>query len=214
MGREGIFVVIVTLVAGVTSACARPHAETSLPSAQAACPAGDYRVRFETTKGAFVVEVHEAWAPNGAGRFQELVRSRYLDGLAFYRVIDGFMAQAGIHGNPQMSAIWAARRLPDDPPGRSNRGTVAMARSGEPDSATAQWFVNTRDNFHLDAHGYSPFGCVASGMHTVDSLYSGYGEGRPSGAGPDQRRLMQEGEAYLADFPLLDRIIRAEIKAR
>jgi len=68
-----------------------------------------FRARFETSKGAFVIEVQRDWAPLGADRFYNLVKSGYYDGVRFFRVIPGFMAQFGIHGDPQVSAVWATR---------------------------------------------------------------------------------------------------------
>ena len=173
-----------------------------------------FRVRFETSEGDFVIEVHRDWAPGGAERFHRLVRDGYYDGVRFFRVISGFMAQFGIHGDPRVSALWRDRRIPDDPVRQSNtRGMVTFATAG-PNSRTTQVFINYGDNSRLDGMGFSPFGRVVEGMDVVDRLYSAYGEGAPRGRGPDQGRIQAEGNAYLERaFPELDYVKRATIVA-
>ena len=89
---------------------------------------------------------------------------------------------------------------------------VTFATAG-PNTRTTQVFINFADNARLDGMGFAPFGQVVSGMNVVDSLYSGYGEGAPSGRGPDQGRMQQEGNAYLMkDFGKLDYIKKASIE--
>jgi peptidyl-prolyl cis-trans isomerase A (cyclophilin A) len=172
-----------------------------------------FRARFSTTKGDFVIAVHRAWAPLGADRFYNLVRSGYYDGLRFFRVIPGFMAQFGLHADTAVTSAWRERRIPDDPMRRSNqRGMVTFATAG-PGTRTTQVFINYRDNSRLDGMGFAPFGEVVEGMNVVDSLYGGYGEGAPNGRGPDQMRIHIEGEKYLArQFPRLDKIKKATVE--
>ena len=171
-----------------------PVASPAVPSASAAlldpsratdrAPAR-FRVRFATTKGPFVVEATRAWAPRGADRFYNLVRAGYYDDVAFFRVIEGFMVQFGINGDPRVNTAWQAAQIPDDPVTQSNRrGMVTYAMAG-PDTRTTQLFINFRDNKGLDGQGFSPFGTVVEGLAVVDSLYSGYGEGAPRGGGSD-----------------------------
>jgi peptidyl-prolyl cis-trans isomerase A (cyclophilin A) len=171
-----------------------------------------YKVRFETSKGAFVVDVNRAWAPNGADRFYNLVKNGFYDGVRFFRVLDGFMAQFGINGDPKISAQWREARIPDDPVRQSNRrGFITYAMAG-PNTRTSQVFINFGDNSALDRQGFAPFGQVSSGMNVVDALHSGYGEGAPRGQGPDQGRVQTEGNAYLAkNFPRLDFVKKATI---
>ena len=167
-----------------------------------------YRAKFTTTKGDFVIEVTRAWAPNGADRFYNLVKSGFYDDCRFFRVVYGFMAQWGIHGDPSVSAVWRNAAIPDDPVKESNkRGYVSFATSG-PNTRTTQVFVNYADkNFVLDAQGFAPFGKVVEGMEVVNKLFSGYGEAAPKGHGPDQDRIQKDGNAYLAKtFPKLDAI--------
>lgn len=172
-----------------------------------------YRARFETSEGDFVVEVHRAWAPNGADRFYNLVRNGYYDGVRFFRVIDGFMAQFGVPGDPEIAAQVRQMSIPDDTVAESNtRGRITFAMSSRPNSRTSQVFINYVDNSRLDASGFAPFGEVVEGMEVVDALYSGYGEGAPRGSGPDQNRIGAEGNEYLnAGFPELDYVERATI---
>jgi peptidyl-prolyl cis-trans isomerase A (cyclophilin A) len=172
-----------------------------------------FRARFTTTKGDFVIAVHRAWAPLGADRFYNLVRSGYFDGVRFFRVVPGFMAQFGIHGDTAVTRAWRERRIPDDPVRRTNiRGMVTFATAG-PGTRTTQVFINYRNNDRLDAMGFAPFGQVVEGMGVVDSLYGAYGDAPPGGRGPDQYRMHVEGEKYLArQFPRLDKVIKATIE--
>ena len=172
-----------------------------------------YKAKFDTSKGTFVIEVHRAWAPNGADRFYNLVKSGYYNDVRFFRVIKGFMVQFGISGNPDLNAVWREARIPDDDVTESNqRGYVSFATGG-PNTRTTQVFINFGKNSGLDGQGFSPFGQVVSGMNVVDALYGGYGEGAPRGNGPDQGRLQGRGNAYLnADFPKLDYIEKATIE--
>ncbi|MSR20073.1 MAG: peptidylprolyl isomerase [Gemmatimonadetes bacterium] len=189
---------------------------TPAPAAAAAPVAGtpaSFRVQFETTKGNFVVEVDRSLAPNGADRFHQLVSEGFYDDVRFFRVISGFMVQFGIHGDPAVTARWRASTIQDDPVvGSNTRGTVTFAMTGQPNSRTSQIFINLVDNARLDASGFAPFGRVVEGMDVVDQLYSGYGEGAPSGNGPAQGQAVSEGNAYLTrDFPLLDHVVRATL---
>ena len=182
-------------------------------AAMTATAPDSYRVRFETTAGDFVVEVRRALSPNGADRFYNLVRNGYYEGARFFRVIDGFMAQFGMHGDPRVTAAWRAAPIQDDPVAASNaRGTVTFAMTGQPNSRTTQVFINYRDNSNLDAMGFAPFGEVVEGMDVVDQLHSGYGEGAPNGSGPSQAQIQAQGNEYLeAEFPQLDYVERATI---
>lgn len=171
-----------------------------------------YKVNFDTSKGAFVIEVTRAWAPRGADRFYNLVKNGFFTDVRFFRVIPGFMAQFGIHGDPEVAKAWMGARFNDDPVKESNkRGYITFATAG-PNTRTTQFFINFGDNAMLDKQGFAPFGRVASGMDVVDKIYSGYGEGAPRGKGPDQGRVQAEGNAYLnKDFPRLDFIKSATI---
>ena len=170
-----------------------------------------YRVRFETTKGDFVIEVHREWAPHGADRFFNLVRMNFFTDVAFFRVIRGFMAQFGVHGDPEINQAWARAFIRADPTRESNRRgriTFGQQRAGAA-TRTVQIFINYAHNANLD-RDFAPFGEVVEGMEVVDSLYAGYGEEAPRGRGPAQGRALFEGNDYLKDeFPKLDYIRRA-----
>ncbi len=173
-----------------------------------------FSARFETSKGAFTIEVTREWSPAGADRFYNLVRSGFYDGARFFRVLPGFVVQFGLPGDPELSKAWRTARIPDDPVKESNRaGAVTFAMAG-PNTRTTQVFINLADNTNLDGMGFSPFGRVTEGMDIVQQLYSGYGEGAPRGRGPEQGRITMEGNAYLEkQFPKLDHILRATIAA-
>lgn len=166
-----------------------------------------FKVKVETTKGNFTIEVTRSLAPNGADRFYNLVRSGYLKDLAFFRVVPGFMCQFGIHGDPKVSAAWRSAQIPDDPvKGSNTRGAITFATAG-PNTRTTQLFISYGDNARLDNLGFSPFGKVTDGMDVVDKINGEYGEGAPQGRGPSQGRVQMEGNAYLKkDFPNLDYI--------
>ena len=159
-----------------------------------------YKAKFDTSKGRFVVEVHRDWAPNGADRFYNLVKNGFYNDARFFRVIDGFMVQFGINGDPKISAVWRDANIKDDPVKQSNtRGMITFATAG-PNTRTTQVFINFGDNAALDGQGFSPFGKVVSGMEVVDSLYAGYGEGAPERPRPEpgprpepRQRLSRKG---------------------
>ncbi len=173
----------------------------------------NFKARFDTSKGVFVIEVRREASPNGADRFYNLVKSGFYDNARFFRVVSGFMVQFGIHGDPATMAKWRNANIKDDSVKVSNvRGFVTFATSGQ-DSRTTQVFINFADNSGLDRQGFSPFGKVISGMNVVDALNAQYGDAPPRGNGPDQGRLQAEGNSYLAkSFPKLDYIKKATIE--
>lgn len=173
---------------------------------------GEFRVRFETSKGPFLVEVHRDWAPRGADRFYQLVQSQYFDNVRFFRVIGSFMAQFGMHGDPKVNAAWERMPIQDDSVRESNRrGYITFANAG-PNTRANQLFINVVNNRGLDEMGFAPIGRVVEGLAVIDSLYADYGEGYPNGNGPEQQRIRSEGNAYLErDFPQLDFIRSARL---
>ena len=190
-----------------------PKAEATEPpkaSVPKDCP-DTYTVKMETTKGDVIIDVTKAWAPLGAQRFWELVTGGYYTDVAFFRVIEGFIAQAGIHGDPEMNKKWRENRIQDDPVKQGNdKGTVTFAMGG-PNTRTTQFFINFKDNKQLDRMGFAAFGTVKD-MAVVEKLYSGYGEGAPRGKGPSQKLMQTKGNAYLKpSFPQLDFIKTATI---
>lgn len=172
-----------------------------------------FKANFDTSKGVFVIDVHRDWAPIGADRFYNLVKNGYYDDVRFFRVIPGFMAQFGMHGNPGVQSAWANARLKDDPVQQgAKRGYVVFAHGG-PNSRTTQLFINFKDNSSmLTPQGFAAFGEVTTGMDIVDAIYGGYGEGAPRGKGPSQGDIASQGNAYLIKaFPKLDYVKTATI---
>lgn len=172
----------------------------------------EYTVRLVTTEGEIVIDVRRAWSPRGADRFYNLVRNGWYDGVPFHRVVEGQIAQFGIHPDPYVNMVWREEFImDDDPAGVSNRrGRVAFGHGGR-DSRTVHVFLNLTDNAALDDQRFTPFGEVVEGMEVADALHAGYGEGPPRGDGVYQARAEARGDEYFADFPELDRITRAEI---
>jgi peptidyl-prolyl cis-trans isomerase A (cyclophilin A) len=164
-----------------------------------------FKVRLVTTKGPIVVEVHRDWAPIGAKRFEDLVKSGFFKDVAFFRIVPRFIVQFGLAANPADNRKWETP-IKDDPVKQSNRpGTLVFATAG-PNTRTTQLFINLGSNGPLDDQGFAPFGMVVEGMSVVQSLYDGYGER------PDQGSIRAQGNAYLkAKFPRLDYVTSAEI---
>jgi cyclophilin family peptidyl-prolyl cis-trans isomerase len=176
-----------------------------------------FRARFETTRGAFVLEVVRAWAPIEADRFYNLIRHGYYDDVRFHRTVPGFITQWGVSGDPEVSAVWYERGMADDTVVASNeRGTMAFAFTDSGTRST-QVYISMVDNSRLDVQGFAPFGRVVDGMDSVvDSIYSGYSENSGGGVRRgDQSRIVSEGNAYLdAEFPELDQLLRVTIERR
>ena len=186
-----------------------------LATGQATHAPSDYRVKFDTSKGAIVIAVHRDWAPQGADRFYALVTSGYYDEVRFSRVIEGKWAQFGIAADPAVATAWRTKTIPDDPfKGISNkRGTIAFAFK-EPAGRTTQVFINLRDNSAThDKEPFVVFGEVVEGMDVADALYAGYGENAGGGIrGGKQDPLFADGASYLREkFPLLDYIKTARL---
>lgn len=188
-----------------TTKSLRPRAALFDPSLASEKAAEKFQVRFDTSKGPFVIQVNRNWSPRGADRFYNLVKIGYFDDVAFFRVIKGFVVQFGISGDPQITQKWQNATIADDPVTESNqRGFVTFAMGG-PNTRTTQLFINLTDNVRLDQMGFSPLGQVVKGMSVIDSLYSGYGEGAPGGRGPSQALIRSNGNKYLkSEFPKLD----------
>jgi len=181
---------------------ADPKAKLRNPAALVEKAPDLYKAKFDTSAGIFIIEVHRDWAPLGADRFYNLVKNGFYDDVRFFRVLEGFMAQFGMNGDPSIHGVWGRSTFRDDPvKGSNKRGFVTFAKSAAPNSRSTQVFINFVDNTGLDAQGFAPFGQVVTGMDVVDKLYSGYGRNNV----PDQGRIAAEGNAYLtASYGKLD----------
>jgi peptidyl-prolyl cis-trans isomerase A (cyclophilin A) len=155
--RRAIAALLLSTVAAVTHAANAP------------------RVKLSTSMGDIVVEVYPDKAPKTAANFLQYVRDKHYDGTVFHRVMDGFMVQGGGYNTD----LWEKPTRPPIPletrPDLPNvRGSIAMARTQDPDSATGQFFINVVDNARLNpnakSQGYAVFGKVVSGMAVVDKI--------------------------------------------
>jgi len=224
--NKNLFAVLAVAVAFVFVACDK---KTEGPAETAAAPAApasasnaallapekanerapeNFKAKFVTTKGEMIIQVNRAWSPNGADRFYNLVKIGYFDGIPFFRVINGFMAQIGVHTNPEVNAKWHGFSIQDDPSaGQSNKpGFVTFAKTGAPNSRGTQIFFNFGDNAGLDGQGFTPFGRVIDGTPALASLNSEYGDS------PDQGAFVSQGGAYIKSaFPKLDYVKTATI---
>ena len=140
-----------------------------------AVPAFAQKVRLATSLGDIVIELEPEKAPKSTDNFLKYVKAGHYDGVIFHRVIETFMIQGG-GMKPDMSEKPTRPPIPlESGNGLSNlRGTLAMARTGDPNSATAQFFINVVDNQRLDKSegrdGYAVFGKVVEGMDVVDKI--------------------------------------------
>ena len=136
------------------------------------------QVTFETSHGAFVLELDRSAAPETVENFLAYVRDGFYDGTIFHRVIAGFMIQGGgFTSEFKQLQTRAPVRNEADRGGKNDRGSIAMARTSDPHSATAQFFINVVDNDFLNHRsptaqgwGYTAFGRVVEGMDTVDRI--------------------------------------------
>ena len=168
-----------------------------------------FKAQFDTTKGTFVIEVRRDWAPHGADRFYNLVKSGYYSGNRFYRVTPE-VATFGIHPDTAVSGRWlkADTKIANDPEFQHTnaKGTVALLQRGGRQTMT---IISKLDNPTLDFQ-ITPFGEVVSGMDVVEKLYGGYGESIPTGNAPTMNDILGKGDGYIMkEFPLMDRIEKA-----
>ena len=135
-------------------------------------------VELETTMGNIVIELNQEKAPNTVANFLEYVKSGHYDGTIFHRVIDGFMIQGGgMDANMKEKSTNAPIQNEADNGLKNEVGTIAMARTSDPHSATAQFFINVKDNSFLNfsgknpqGWGYAVFGKVVKGMDVADKI--------------------------------------------
>jgi len=133
-------------------------------------------VKFQTSAGEFTVEVYPEKAPKTVENFLQYVKDKQYDGTIFHRVMDGFMVQGGGF-TADMKEKQTRAPIPLEAKNglKNDRGTIAMARTSNPNSATAQFFINVVNNDGLnapqpDGYGYAVFGKVVSGMEVIDKI--------------------------------------------
>ena len=208
---------VATTAVGVVAACG--GGPSLYPSEDAPAPPptapDSFRVAFSTTEGSFHVVARRHWSPAGVDRFWDLVRRGYFDGNVVFRVVEGYVAQFGIHPEPEVNEAWEDTGIPDEPVRVPNeRGTVSFARGG-PESRSVQLFINLEDNTprldtltYLDVSGFPPIGEVVEGMEAVDAFEDRWGNE------PSQRQdsIATQGPEWLDErFPGLARIVEAEV---
>ena len=161
MGAMTFRVLLLALASAVSLAAADLKDPASLTEQAPA----SYRARFDTSKGAFVIEVTREWAPHAADRFYNLVKNGFYDGARFFRVLDGFMAQFGLNGTPDIQRPWQSAGIA----GRAGRTeqsarlrVVCEGRHAE--HPLHMVFINFADNAFLDKDGFPAFGQVVTGM--------------------------------------------------
>jgi cyclophilin family peptidyl-prolyl cis-trans isomerase len=166
------------LLLGISGCGASEPGKQTVSTAPAAGQPANPRVLIETSKGNITVELFPAQAPQSSGNFLNYVNTGFYDGLVFHRVIPNFMIQAGgmtpdMEEKPKNAPI----RNEADNGLKNLRGTLAMARTGEPHSASSQFFINVADNAFLnhrgksfEGWGYAVFGQVVDGMDVVDAI--------------------------------------------
>jgi peptidyl-prolyl cis-trans isomerase A (cyclophilin A) len=159
------------------------------------------RVKLTTSLGEIVVELAQSRTPNTAANFLKYVASKHYDGTVFHRVIGNFMIQGGgFTPDMQQRTTQAPIALEIHPELKNVRGSIAMARTNNPHTATAQFFINVKDNPMLDApypdgHGYAVFGKVIEGMDVVDKI----------------RQVTTGTSAGHRDVPLIPVVIRSAV---
>lgn len=138
--------------------------------------AGEPQVKLSTSMGDIVVQLNPEKAPKSVENFLQYVRDKHYDGTVFHRVIDGFMIQGGGF-TPDMQQKKTRAPVPLEASNglKNDQYTIAMARTGDPNSATSQFFINVKNNDSLnapnpDGHGYTVFGKVVQGTEVVDKI--------------------------------------------
>ena len=147
-----------------------------LSVAHQAHAADEPKVKLSTSMGDIVVQLNAEKAPKSVENFLQYVRDKHYDGTVFHRVIDGFMIQGGGF-TPDMQQKKTRAPVPLEARNglKNDKYTIAMARTGDPNSATSQFFINVKDNDALnapnpDGHGYTVFGKVVQGTEVVDKI--------------------------------------------
>jgi len=173
-----LFTLLLGATLATTGCGAKEPGKQTVSTEPAAGQPANPRVLIETSKGNFTVELFASKAPVSVENFLSHVKTGFYDGTVFHRVIPGFMIQGG-GMLPDMTEKSRGAPIKNEANNglKNLRGTLAMARTGEPHSATSQFFINVADNYFLnhrgesfEGWGYAVFGQVLSGMEVVDAI--------------------------------------------
>lgn len=173
----------------------------------------EFVVVFTTTAGEFKVIAHREWDPVGVDRFYQLVKSKFFEDIAIFRVQPNYVAQFGISDNTSLNDAWEKIPIIDSDVKTSNtKGTISFAREG-PETRTTQLFINLEDNYKLDTlsynglKGFPPIAEIVKGMEVIDMFYDAYGS-EPS---EKQELIYLRGNKWLRkNYPKLDYIIEVQ----
>ena len=171
-------------------------------------------IRFETSLGAFTIELFEKDAPVTVQNFLDYVDAGHFDGTVFHRVIPGFVVQGGgMTEDMKQKSTRAPIKNEADNGVKNRRGTLSMARTNDPHSATSQFFINLVDNSSLDpgrgGAGYAVFGCVSDGH--VGDRRNGQGQDRPSRHA--RRRAGRADQGHQREARRRRKVIHAAIRS-
>ena len=155
--------------------------------------------KYPKSKGSITIVTHPEWAPLGVQRFYDLVEADFYRWNAIFRVVDDFVAQFGINGDPEIQKEASQVVLHDEPVMHTNAfGTLSFATSGPNTRSTQLFFnINKEGNSFLDKKGFAPFAEVVEGQEQLERINSKWGEKL------DQRRIVKKGNDFLKDFPEL-----------
>ncbi|MDO4706581.1 MAG: peptidylprolyl isomerase [Comamonadaceae bacterium] len=173
--RQALRALLLGACASVAFGAAVAQTASAASASAAAKAAAQPRVKLSTSLGDIVVELAPQKAPKTVDNFLQYVQDKHYDGTVFHRVIDGFMIQGGGFTAEMVQKPTRAPVVLEADNGLKNlRGSIAMARTSVPNSATSQFFINVKDNAPLDARpgnpGYAVFGQVVEGMDVVDKI--------------------------------------------
>ena len=171
-----------------------------------------FKARFETTKGNFDIVARRAWSPKGVDRLYQLIKNKYYDDVAIFRVVPNFVAQFGIHNDTLINNSWRKNGIDDEPVLAKNEAmSISFARGGV-NTRSNQIFINLKDNHRLDELAYSGvtgfpvIAKVIAGKENVLKFYDGYGDK----LGRKQDSINKFGNKFLREkFPKVDYIIKA-----
>jgi len=170
-----------------------------------------FKARFETTQGNFDIVARRAWSPKGVDRLHQLIKNKYYDQIAIFRVVPNFVAQFGIHNDAVINKSWK-KGIDDEPVlAKNDAMSLSFARGGV-NTRSNQIFINLKDNNRLDeleysgVKGFPVIAKVIAGKENVLKFYSGYGDR----LGSKQDSISTYGNDFIKrKFPKVDFIIKA-----